>query len=296
MLRYTKLVTVSRQQAVIALLVFFGLFIGCARANAKPEFPPIIESTYKLKTGGKLFSAAEDCTLCHTGPPKLNPYGKDVQAALNATGSKQLTPEILHSIDNKDSDGDGFTNAEEFAADTLPGDPTSKPAGTPKTTPKATTAATQTAGEPEQKSLASTVIGLMFPKQAQHPAIVHLPIGAYIVSILFDLLGVWKKNRTLTLVGYYNLMVAALTSLVAVATGLLAWWFAFGHSALQGDLLYHLLFALTTTALIWILWAMRFRSKDKSEPVSRAYIIIGIVAFLVIAVTGHLGGDLTGVN
>jgi uncharacterized membrane protein len=282
------------------LLPLFLLFcLSLQRAHALPTFPPVVQSAYTLKTNGAVAQAVQACTLCHVadGPPKLNPYGKDVRIALEAAHTKQLTPAILHSIDNKDSDGDGATNGAEFAADTLPGDPASKPAAsaTANASGAAAAASTPETVSPSQ-SLVTTITGLMFPKHAQHPAVVHLPIGVFIISLLFDVLAVFRKDRNLALAGYYNLTAAAITSLMALGTGLFAWWFAFGHAALQGVLLYHLVLACVTSVLIWTLWWMRFRSADKAAPASRAYLGLALVAFVTISITGHLGGDLTGVN
>src|SRR5579871_477572 len=286
-----------RMQASLLLLALFGF---CSqRAIAKPEFPPVVQSAYPLKSGGVIAKAVDACTLCHAeaGPPELNPYGKDVRAALKAANTKMLTPQILHSIDNKDSDGDGASNGAEFAADTLPGDPKSKPAGSTTNSAGSNSPSSQSSSsqsEAPSNSLVTSIIGLMFPKHAQHPVIVHLPIGVFIIGLLFDVLALLRKDRNLTLAGYYNLTAAAITSLLAVATGLLAWWFAFGHSALQGTLLYHLILGLVTSGLIWLLWWMRFRSSDKGAPLSRAYMVIAVIAFMVISITGHLGGTLSG--
>ena len=53
--------------------------------------------------------------------------------ALKSPGKGNDIPALLHSIDAKDSDGDGWPNAEEFKEDTLPGDPASRPNGPPLT-------------------------------------------------------------------------------------------------------------------------------------------------------------------
>ena len=58
---------------------------------------------------------------------------------------------------------------------------------------------------------------------AQHPVIIHFPIGLFIASVVFDLLAVWRKQPMLAAVAYYNLLGAALTIPIAIATGLGAW-------------------------------------------------------------------------
>ncbi len=284
------------RSVVLAALVVVTMSMLMQRASALPTFPDVVSKTYALKPGGMVAKAAEACTLCHVdaGPPKLNSYGNDVKAALETAHTKTLTPEILHSIDAKDSDGDGATNAMEFAADTLPGAPTSKPAGT--VAPVASPAAAKPAAE--DSSPLAVILKLAFPKHAQHPVLVHFPIGLFIISLLFDVLAVWKKDRSLALAGYYNLAVAAVTALFSVASGLLAWWFAFAHEAFNSDrnLLFHLILGITTLVLISLLWLMRFRTKDKGARPSNAYVILGLIALIVISITGHLGGNLTGVN
>ena len=68
-------------------------------------------------------SLANDCTVCHAGNPSknnVNPYGNAWKAA-----GGNLT--AVATIENQDSDGDSFTNLEEFQAGTYPGNSTSYP-------------------------------------------------------------------------------------------------------------------------------------------------------------------------
>jgi uncharacterized membrane protein len=53
---------------------------------------------------------------------------------------------------------------------------------------------------------------------AQHPVLVHFPIGLFIASIVFDLVAIWRKQPLLATVAYYNLLGAALTVPLAIAT------------------------------------------------------------------------------
>ena len=58
---------------------------------------------------------------------------------------------------------------------------------------------------------------------AQHPVIIHFPIALFITSAVFELLAVWRKQPLFATVAYYNLLGAALTLPLALATGLGAW-------------------------------------------------------------------------
>jgi len=75
----------------------------------------------KLPDGGKNFS----CATCHINPRgggTRNPFGKDYQKIGVPAGDKYIP-----ALGEMDSDGDGFTNDQEFAGGTNPSDPASKP-------------------------------------------------------------------------------------------------------------------------------------------------------------------------
>ena len=63
----------------------------------------------------------------------------------------------------------------------------------------------------------------LLPKHAQHPVIIHFPIALFIISVAFDLLSIWRSNPAMAKAAYYNLLAAALTAPMAIATGLAAW-------------------------------------------------------------------------
>lgn len=283
-----------------ALLLLLLVFVPTC-AQARPEFVAVATTTYPAKADGNVAKALASCGLCHAaeGAPKLNPYGTDLKAALKKAGAQTLSAEILHSLDAKDSDADGFTNGKEFASDTLPGDATSKPSGPPdagKTAAAGVGAgASSSTATPSEEANPFDLKTLLLPKHAQHPVIVHFPIALFIVSLFFDLLAVRLRSRPLATVGYYNLLVATVSAPFALISGLLAWQFAFGGMALKGNILYHLVLACVTTVFLFILIGIRRKSPSEGDPkLSAAYVILGLLAFLAIAATGHLGGSLVG--
>jgi len=272
----------------------FGVFLaGSAAQNvgAMPTFPSTVVSAYRLKPDGTVAKAVQSCGFCHVaeGPPKRNPYGADLKAALEQAQTRILSAAILHSIDDKDSDGDGFTNAAEIAADTLPGDPASRPAGRPAT--PSPTAHNTSEADPEASPFALQT--LLFPKHAQHLVLVHFPIALLVISLVFDLLGYIKKDPMLTTAAYYDLIVAGLAAPLTVLTGILAWIFAYRRAPLQGYLLFHLLLGVLTMLLILTLLWLRARHRGRLDgPWGRTYALLGGVAFLIVTLTGHLGGIL----
>jgi hypothetical protein len=71
------------------------------------------------------------CTLCHvktTGGNPWNPFGESVKANFFGAANKNIAEALyLTMLANKDSDGDGYGDALEIIAHTLPGDAASKP-------------------------------------------------------------------------------------------------------------------------------------------------------------------------
>src|SRR5438876_3651752 len=131
---------------------------------------------------------------------------------------------------------------------------------------------------------------------AQHPVIIHFPIGLFIASVVFDLLAVWRKKPILAAVAHYNLLGAALTIPFAIATGLGAWQWQLEGAAIKGNLRLHMICALTSALLILFLTWMRSRLRTKGRSPSIAYWAVTLIALLMITLTGHLGGILSGVE
>ena len=133
-------------------------------------------------------------------------------------------------------------------------------------------------------------------KHAQHVVLIHFPIALFIVGVGFDLAGAWWKRRALTEAAYWNVTVAAWSTFPAIVTGLLAWRFQLEGQTLKGLLLLHLILACVSSATIGLVWWMHRRARRRGEalPGHRAAIELLGVAF--VALTGHLGGFLSGVN
>jgi len=137
----------------------------------------------------------------------------------------------------------------------------------------------------------------LLAKHAQHPVIIHFPIALFIISVAFDLLAIWRRNPALAKAAYYNLLAAALTAPVALASGLTAWQWLLEGAKLKGNLLLHLIFALSASGMIWLLcgWRVRQRRFPERTP-GRIYIVLALATVLLIALAGHLGGIVSGVE
>jgi uncharacterized membrane protein len=136
----------------------------------------------------------------------------------------------------------------------------------------------------------------LLAEHAQHPVIVHFPIALFIASAVFDILAIWRKQPTLAAVGYFNLLGAAITVPIAIATGLGAWWWHLEGATLKGNLRLHLIYALTSAALIVSLCWKRLRLRAKGESPGASYFVVMALGLMMITLTGHLGGILSGVE
>ena len=138
---------------------------------------------------------------------------------------------------------------------------------------------------------------VVFAKHAQHVVLIHFPIALFIIGVLFDFLAQWKKQSMLAAAAYYNLLVAAIATIPVVVTGILAWQWELEGQRLKGILLSHLVMGCASTVLIWVVWFIHRRSRRNQKEVLPGYRLpIEAVAVVIVALTGHLGGFLSGVN
>lgn len=136
----------------------------------------------------------------------------------------------------------------------------------------------------------------LLARHAQHVVLIHFPIALFLASVAFDFVAQWRRNTTLAAVAYYNLMLAAITSVPVVITGLLAWRWQLEGQRLKGTLLQHLVLGLTATVLICLVWWIHFRARKHARELPRYRLPLEAMAAAVVALTAHLGGFLSGVN
>jgi uncharacterized membrane protein len=137
---------------------------------------------------------------------------------------------------------------------------------------------------------------LLLARHAQHVVLIHFPIALLITAVFFDFIGRAMGERSLTEAAYYNLFVAAISTVPTIGTGFLAWQLQLESQKLKGILLLHIVMALISSMMIWMLWWTHFRARKTGKPLPDFCLPIELLAVVLIAVTGHLGGFLSGVN
>jgi uncharacterized membrane protein len=138
---------------------------------------------------------------------------------------------------------------------------------------------------------------VLLARHAQHVVLIHFPIALFPAAVAFDYLAQWRKNRALAAAAYCNLVLAAMLTLPAVATGFAAWQWALEGQRLKGILLMHLVQGCLSSVLIWLVfWIHWHGRRHPAASLPRYRLPIEALAVLLVGLTGHLGGFLSGVN
>src|SRR5271163_2010576 len=156
----------------------------------------------------------------------------------------------------------------------------------------------------------------LLAKHAQHVVLIHFPIALFISAVAFDYVAQWRNNKTLAAAAYFNLLLAAISTVPVVASGLAAWQWALEGQKLKGILRMHLVLGCVSSVLIWLVFWIHWRARRHAEESSPEKSLgkfsspdaalqnylpgyrlpIEAFAVLIVILTGHLGGFLSGVN
>ena len=137
----------------------------------------------------------------------------------------------------------------------------------------------------------------LLARHAQHVVLIHFPIALFISSVAFDVIARFTHSRSLARAAYYNLIGAAIMALPAVVTGILAWQLQLEGAKLRGNLRLHLALGASSAVLIWLLaWWRKDQDRRDRGSLAAEYWAVAAIAVLVVALTGHLGGILSGVE
>ena len=137
----------------------------------------------------------------------------------------------------------------------------------------------------------------LLAKHAQHVVLIHFPIALFIAGVAFDFLAQWTKKQLLAAAAYCNLLAAAVATVPVLITGVLAWQWQLEGERLKGVLLMHLVLGWASSLLIWVVFLVHMRAQRKNGGALPGYRLpMEAVGVALVALTGHLGGFLSGVN
>jgi uncharacterized membrane protein len=137
---------------------------------------------------------------------------------------------------------------------------------------------------------------VLFARHAQHVVLIHFPIALFIAAVGFDLIGQLTKRRRVSDAVYYNLLLAAISTLPVLVTGILAWQFQLEGQKLKGILMLHVVLACVSSVMIWLVWWVHFRARRRVQVLPGYRLAIEFLAVSAVVLTAHLGGFLSGVN
>jgi len=137
----------------------------------------------------------------------------------------------------------------------------------------------------------------LLAKHAQHVVLVHFPIALFLTGVFCDVLAHWGKRTALKAAAQFNLRAAAFMAVPVLVTGLLAWQWQLEGQRLKGVLLMHLTLGCCSAGLCWLVVWLRSREwKEVNSSLPAAHGLLELAAVLVVGLTGHLGGFVSGVN
>jgi uncharacterized membrane protein len=225
---------------------------ACSAAFAGGE---IMEAFLEHYRDSAVYSELEEraCANCHVSDYDLalNAYGKAMSAELGEQGSEVPNEATFATLE---------------ASEIEPG-----------------------AALAEGEGRVATKRSGLIPKNAYHPAVVHFPIALFIGGLFLDFVGMIRRDKTLLLAGWFNIVMAAVTALAGLATGVAA--MALKILPYRGLIFDHMQYAVLSTVIIWILVAMRMHRHDKMNLTLRTiYYVLATIALLTISWAGHLGG------
>jgi uncharacterized membrane protein len=138
---------------------------------------------------------------------------------------------------------------------------------------------------------------VVLAKHAQHVVLIHFPLALFVAAVAFDFLAQWTRSQALASAAYFNLLLAAISAVPTIATGFAAWQWALEGETLKGILLGHLVLGCSSAGLIWLVSWIHWRARrGQTARLPNYRLPIEALGVLLVTLTGHLGGFLSGVN
>ncbi len=120
-----------------------------------------------------------------------------------------------------------------------------------------------------------------------HPLLVHLPIGFLMLAILLEWYQVLRKKVALSEHIAFAWLLSAVVGTLAVTTG---WWLSETDLYIERDLVWHRWLGIAIVALSFLGWRLKKKRNEFKPALHQGFNVLMIA---MIAVEGHLGGNLT---
>jgi uncharacterized membrane protein len=141
----------------------------------------------------------------------------------------------------------------------------------------------------------------LLARHAQHVVLIHFPIALFLTGTAFDFAAGFTRQAgrkaAFAVAARLNFMAAAAFVLPTFVTGILAWQWQFQGKKLKGLLLLHLVLASVSTMLITVVGWIHLRHRRAGDAGSpTVYLLLEGLTVVVVSITAHVGGFLSGVN
>ena len=125
-----------------------------------------------------------------------------------------------------------------------------------------------------------------------HPLLVHFPIGLWSISILSDILGIWRANAFWWHFSFWCIGFGLGFGLLAAVTGLIDSMAVPQEGPQEKTLTFHMYAMLTAFALFLGSFLMRTKSPVLSGNHLVLAVSLSVLGFIVLVFGGWYGGEL----
>jgi uncharacterized membrane protein len=122
-----------------------------------------------------------------------------------------------------------------------------------------------------------------------HVILIVYPLGLLPVSLIFDLLYLWKRNPQFAIVAYWTLLAGIVGALAAAVFGLIDWLGIPAGTRAKSVGLRHAVVNVIAVVLFAAAFVMRIGQPEIPEILA---VILSAVGVAVVSVGGWLGGEL----
>lgn len=128
-----------------------------------------------------------------------------------------------------------------------------------------------------------------------HPMIVHFPLALMLTGFLCLLLSRLLRHKplhaSLAACGTWNLVIAGITVLLTLCTGLVAAWHLQLHGGMQYSVSRHVIWAVCSSQLVVLLGLWRAFGNNIEKTPSPFFLLLALIACIGFIVTGYYGGE-----
>lgn len=124
-----------------------------------------------------------------------------------------------------------------------------------------------------------------------HPLLVHLPIGLFVLSFIFDLLG-YLTDLTVAVPGaFYTMALGILTALLAAVPGLVDFSDIRRDAPAKKKARLHMVLNLLAVGLYAASAVLRYPEVEADAPPVAAF-LLSLAAIAILSYSGYIGGEL----